>query len=94
MPCSQLSSISEADLVAWVQGYWTGANLYLGGTDLCRERAAISNVSASAIRGLIEKQCTPLVDAPIMAAAFNALKALPTLPGSRSAGCEGLSGVR
>ena len=88
-PCSRLATIDEADLVAWVQGYWAGANLYLGGSDLCRERAAIFDVPPTTIRALIEIQCASLQDQPIMTAAFNALEGLPTLSGSRAAACGG-----
>lgn len=86
--CSQLSEVEDSELVAWIQGYWSGANLYLGSTDLCLERAHITNVPASSVRTLIEVQCAPFPDAPIMIAAFNALKGLPTLPGSRAARCQ------
>jgi hypothetical protein len=89
--CSELHSVSDQDLIGWVQGYWTGANLYLGGTDLCVERADISALDVSSIRTLIDVQCGPIKDHPIMFAAFNALKGLPTVPGSRAAGCEGES---
>ena len=87
--CNELQSVSDQDLIGWVQGYWTGANLYLGGTDLCVERADISAFDVSSIRTLIEVQCGPIKDHPIMVAAFNALKGLPTVPGSRAAGCGG-----
>lgn len=87
--CEELQTVSDQDLTNWVQGYWTGANLYLGGTDLCAERADISAIDASSIRTLIKIQCGPIEDHPIMFAAFNALKGLPTVLGSRSAGCGG-----
>ena len=87
-PCSELSSISDTELAAWVHGYWTGANLYLGGTDLCEERSAIANVDSSAVRTLIEVHCVPVPNKEIMFSAFNALKGLPKIPGSRSAACE------
>lgn len=87
--CNSLESISDADLISWVQGYWTGANLYLGGSDSCVERAAISAIDQKAIRTLIEIQCGPIEDSAIMFAAFNALKRMPKVPGSRAAKCEG-----
>lgn len=87
--CGRLSSVAEADLVNWVRGYWTGANLYLGSDDLCLERAATADVPDAAIRVLIEVHCAPIIgkDGVIMMAAFNALKGLPTLPGSFAAAC-------
>ncbi len=85
--CRQLPSLADTDLVPWVQGYWTGANLYLGGTDLCLERAQIDNLGISAIRTLIEVQCEPIPDHPIMFAAFNALKGLPKIAGAKAAAC-------
>ena len=87
--CSQLASVGDDALMPWVQGYWTGANLYLGGTDLCLERAVIPDIPLQNIRPLLEVHCAPYPDAPIMVAAFNALKGLPTVHGSRTAGCEG-----
>jgi len=85
--CASLDDIPNATLVPWIRGYWTGANLYLGSGDLCLERASIAEISPAQIRATIEVHCSSLGDNAIMFAAFNALKGLPTLQGSRSAGC-------
>jgi len=87
--CRDLASIEDQRLSDWIFGYWTGANLYLGGTDLCLERAAISGISDSTVRTLLEVHCAPIQDSPIMMAAFNALKGLPKDHGSRAAACGG-----
>lgn len=89
--CSKLGSVEDQALVDWVQGYWTGANLYLGGTDVCAERANITQVDPSLIRTIIDVQCVLIPDQPIMVAAFNALNGLPKLEGSRAAACGGKS---
>lgn len=88
-PCSELELVSDEALVAWTQGYWSGANLYLGSSDLCSERANISALGEGDIRGLISAHCRYVPDSFIMMAAFNALKNLPPLPGSRAASCSG-----
>ena len=88
-PCKELSSISDAELIPWVQGYWTGANLYLGGADLCSKRASIVGIDTATVRTLIEVQCAPIQESEIMFAVFNALKNLPKLEGSRAAACGG-----
>ncbi|MGB0507741.1 MAG: hypothetical protein ACPGGK_16260 [Pikeienuella sp.] len=90
-PCTEVGSISEQRLQDWVLGYWTGANLYVGGNDLCRERAAISGISSKNMRSIIENHCKHLPNHSVMVAAFNALKELPTISGSRSAKCKGAS---
>lgn len=87
--CKDIKRIPDTELVPWVSGYWTGANLYLGSTDLCEERAAISQMSASAVRALLDAQCRLIEDQKIMVAAFNALKSIPKIPGSRAAACGG-----
>ncbi len=88
-PCNQLAQVSDDELVSWVQGYWTGANLYLGSGDLCAERSSIVGLDANAIRTVIEVQCGPIQNSEIMFAAFNALKGLPKIQGSRAAVCGG-----
>ena len=87
--CSQLATIEDRELLPWVRGYWTGANLYLGGSDLCMERAHVVDVSDRHIRSMLDVHCAPFPEAPIMVAAFNALKGLPTVEGSRAAACRG-----
>ena len=89
-PCSALASIGDSELLPWIEGYWTGANLYLGGSDLCVERAWIERVPVDTIRPLLVVQCASIPgDTPIMMAAFDALKGLPKLEGSRAAACGG-----
>lgn len=86
--CVDLDALESRRVYDWVQGYWTGANLYLGGTDLCLERGIIAPISESDAIAALRVNCAPLGDSPIMFAAFNALKGLPMLEGSRAAGCE------
>lgn len=86
--CENLELIPESNLISWVKGYWTGANLYLGGTDLCLERASIETFPQSRIKQIIQEHCSEIGGASIMFAAFNALKSLPTIEGSRAAACE------
>ena len=88
-PCNQLAQVPDDELTAWVQGYWTGANLYLGSGDLCVERSSIVGLDANAIRTVIEVHCAPIQNSEIMFAAFNALKGLPKIEGSRAAVCGG-----
>jgi hypothetical protein len=88
-PCSQLAEVSDVELVSWVQGYWTGANLYLGSGDLCEGRSSVVDLDANAIRTVIEVHCAPIQNSEIMFAAFNALKGLPKIEGSRAAVCGG-----
>ena len=87
--CSDLALLDDQRLSDWVFGYWTGANLYLGGTDLCVERASIVGIPTSSVRALMEVHCAPIQDSPIMFAAFNSLKGLPKNIGSRAAACGG-----
>ena len=87
--CSSLSEVNESELENWVRGYWTGANLYIGGGDLCTERADLKHVSTNDIKSQITVHCSSIPDSPIMMAAFNALNGLPKVPGSRAAKCGG-----
>jgi hypothetical protein len=86
-PCSELDAVADDQLIPWVRGYWTGANLYLGGSDVCTERAHIAGIATADVRSLVRVHCADIQESPIMFAAFNALKGLPTVAGSRSAGC-------
>ena len=86
--CDQIANVPEERLSDWVQGYWSGANLYLGGSDLCQERSAVSGLNRRQIRVLIEVQCARLDQSAIMFAAFQALNGLPKVEGSRAAKCE------
>ena len=88
-PCSELAKVPDDELVSWVQGFWTGANLYLGSGDLCEERSSFVNLDTKAIRTIIEVHCAPIQNSEIMFAAFNALKGLPKIEGSRAAVCGG-----
>ncbi len=85
--CSELENIADGELVSWVQGYWTGANLYLGGSDLCAERANINGIDVLNTRILLKLHCKSIQNYPIMMSAFNALKGLPKIAGSRAASC-------
>lgn len=86
-PCRELDKISDGELIPWVRGYWTGANLYLGGTDLCAERAHISGIEVHDIRAYLRVHCSEMPDSPIMMSAFSSLRGLPTVEGSRAAAC-------
>lgn len=90
--CRDLHVLNPDSLFDWMQGYWTGANLCLGGTDLCLERASIAKLDKSQALTALKFHCAEIGDSQIMFAAFNALKGLPSLEGSRAAGCseEGL----
>jgi hypothetical protein len=85
--CRDLATISDEELIAWVQGYWTGANLYLGGSDLCLERAEIGALEAGDVRSTIGKECSGAADRSIMVSAFNAMKRLKPIDGSGAANC-------
>ena len=89
MPCSEMDSVGDAELIPWVQGYWTGANLYLGGTDTCQERRAVSGLTDEALREQLDQQC--VAGASIMVAAYNALKSIPNIPGTSAAECGEMS---
>jgi hypothetical protein len=86
-PCTELETIADSDLIPWVRGYWTGANLYLGSSHLCVERARIAGIAAADIRVLLRVHCTGIENGTIMTSAFNVLRGLPTLKGSRAAVC-------
>ncbi|MGR3515018.1 MAG: hypothetical protein ACU0GG_19830 [Paracoccaceae bacterium] len=85
--CGDLEELDNARVYGWLQGYWTGANLYLGGTDLCLERGVIAPISQSDAIAVLRVHCAPIQNYPIMFAAFNALKGIPKLEGSKAAGC-------
>jgi hypothetical protein len=85
--CSELEAIPDDELMSWVRGYWTGANLYLGSSDLCVERARVVGIENADIRTLLRVNCSGIQESPIMMSAFNALRGLPTVEGSRASKC-------